>query len=59
MMRICAHEYVVKVLDFFVEQQKFCIIFEYATAGDLQAEIDSRKISKQFFSEAEILMYYT
>ena len=45
MMRMCAHEYVVRVLDFFVEKQKFCIIFEYATAGDMQAEIDSRKIS--------------
>ena len=59
MMRMCAHEYVVKVLDFFVEKQKFCIVFEYANAGDMQDEIDRRKISKQMFTETEILTYFT
>ena len=59
MMQKCSHIYIVKVLDCFIHGEKLCLVMTYADSGDLQREIDRRARTMQYFTEIEILSYFT
>ena len=58
-MKMCAHTYIVKVLDCFTDKNKLCIVLSYANLGDLQQEIHKRRKAQHPFTETEILSYFT
>ena len=36
MMNICAHKYIISVLDCFIENDKICVVMSYANQHDLR-----------------------
>eukprot|EP01017_Pseudomicrothorax_dubius_P025190 TRINITY_DN2692_c0_g3_i1.p1 TRINITY_DN2692_c0_g3~~TRINITY_DN2692_c0_g3_i1.p1 ORF type:complete len:278 (-),score=49.95 TRINITY_DN2692_c0_g3_i1:3-836(-) len=49
------HPNIVKYHEYFIHNDKMCIVMDYASNGDLQKKIKEAKLKQQLFAEKEIL----
>ncbi|KAJ4460880.1 putative Serine/threonine-protein kinase Nek1 [Paratrimastix pyriformis] len=52
------HPNIIRYCEAFIEDDKLCIITEYASHGDLLSKIKKRRASRRFFSEETIWSYF-
>eukprot|EP00929_Paragymnodinium_shiwhaense_P032704 TRINITY_DN18095_c0_g1_i1.p1 TRINITY_DN18095_c0_g1~~TRINITY_DN18095_c0_g1_i1.p1 ORF type:complete len:619 (+),score=114.42 TRINITY_DN18095_c0_g1_i1:104-1960(+) len=54
-LRSLSHVNIVRLVDTFLDNNKLCIVMEYADGGDLATLVRQRKDCRVFFDEAEVM----
>ncbi|CEL99612.1 unnamed protein product [Vitrella brassicaformis CCMP3155] len=53
------HPYIISYRESFIENGQLCIVMDYAEGGDLYHKIQKQKKTSQYFSESQILRWFT
>ena len=56
---MCPHPYIVRIIDFFNDEEVINIVTPFANQGDLNNIIMKRKYTNDYYTESEILTMAT